>query len=299
MDNISSMESPDQHISLHDLIRGDESSSDGSELSLLHASSTSRGSSSVNSNNSFNLQEEIQGDEYYQERKHAHINKIDEIMNVQMVRGSLEVSDTTVQGGVEEEERSSVHFKRLDDEAAYLLGLSVDDAYNDTQIIDDGNEDKSGNEGVEEMLDELSQGDASEEYVDFGVSSTPPHDITSDAVSLTPKNIDHKLIATKELNNSVNRSLEKCRKLTVMVRVRPNSRKIVDCIDSCSSHCLFPPSPSEAGSLDGSIVDKEIEGDIIAVNPTSFGSSQFPNSHMALNVARSVAEIVSFIFLKS
>lgn len=68
--------------------------------------------------------------------------------------------------------------------------------------------------------------------------------------------------------------------------------------ETFSSICLFPPSPDEDdASIDGEVVfDEHFKGDIIIVNPSAFGSSQFPNAKMALDVARTVAEVVSCSF---
>lgn len=68
--------------------------------------------------------------------------------------------------------------------------------------------------------------------------------------------------------------------------------------ETFSSICLFPPIPDEDdASVDGGVaLDEHFKGDIIIVNPSAFGSSQFPNAKMALDVARTVAEVVSCTF---
>ena len=154
----------------------------------------------------------------------------------------------------------------------------------------------------------------SSEYVNFDIGGTAHSAVNTSGVSSltsTPfraspnKNHHPESSAVAHTNgvynvavNTTLPSLAACRKVTVVVRVRPTGNKEAD----TSSLCLFPLSSNEVASGDDeSGGDNENEGrfkgDIIAVNPSAFGSSNFPNAQMALNVARTVAKLVS-VFLK-
>ena len=284
------MESPDQHVSLRELLMDDDSSMNGSELSLLHASS---GSDLVARD-----KDDIDQDKnYYQEELNA--NPSNEIIHHQIDRLSLELSDTTVQGDalVEFEEQLNAHLKRYDDEAAHSPDLNEealnehnnDDNDHDSEVGDIDYEHYGENDG--DLSEDLALQLTADEYIDFGASDTPPHQAVSIEDSLSFQDFKGESTLDEQSKSLRRSSIDNYRKVSVIVRVRPCEK--INSIDPFSSLCLFPPSSNEAANSINNDSFGDFKGDIIAVNPKAFGSSQFPNSHMALNVARSVAEIVS------